>query len=60
MFLDGSFFGFEAVSHEWNEVFDNAPVSTCPKGPEEGWVCAGKIVVFECLRGVRSAQSKII
>lgn len=33
MFLDGLPFGFEAVSHERNEVFDNSPITASPESP---------------------------
>lgn len=49
MSLDGSLFGFEAVSHEGDQILDDGPVAACPKGPEKRRVCACEIVVFECL-----------
>lgn len=49
MFLNSSFFGFEAVPHERYEVSDDGPVPTGSECPEKGRVCAGEVVVFESL-----------
>lgn len=49
MFLNGTFFGIKAVSHEGNQIFHDRPVPSCPKRPQECRVGAGEVVIFECL-----------
>jgi hypothetical protein len=50
VFLNGVLFGFKAVSHEWDEIFHDTPVSTGSECPEEGRVGASEIIIFESLQ----------
>jgi hypothetical protein len=47
MLLNSASLGIQPIPHEGNEIFDNRPVASSPKSPQEGRVSTGEVVILE-------------